>query len=57
MGDDWKDTVFVREIEIVDPGIGTMDTEAIVTVKVVWSERDGSSREVTYQQNLFNWIQ
>ncbi len=57
VGDDWKDTVFVREIEIVDPGIGTMDTEAIVTVKVVWSERDGSSREVTYQQNLFNWIQ
>ena len=53
----WEDTVFMREIEIVDPGTGTMDTEAIVTVKVVWSERDGSSREVIYQQNLFNWIQ
>ena len=53
----WEDTVFMREIEIADPGTGTMNTEAIVTVRVVWSERDGSSREVIYQQNLFNWIQ
>ena len=52
----WEDTVFMREIEIADPGVGIMDTEAIVTVQVVWSERNGSSREVIYQQNLFNWI-
>ena len=56
----WEDTVFMREIDIADPNGGTMDmtdTEAVVTVKVVWGERDGSSREVIYQQNLFNWIQ
>jgi len=55
----WEDTVFVREIEIADPSGGTMDmmdTEAIITVRVTWSERDGSSREVMYQQSLFNWI-
>ena len=56
-GAGWEDTVFVREIDIVDPSGGIMDTEAIVTARVVWNERDGSNREVIYQQNLFNWIQ
>ena len=56
VGADWEETVFKREVNIADPGGGIMDTEVIVTVRVSWTERDGSDKDVVYQQNLFNWI-
>ena len=53
----WKETPFVREIEITDPNGGSLDSEAVVTVRVKWNERGVSDREVMYQQSLFNWIE
>lgn len=52
----WEESIFKREINIADPLGGVIDSEVIVTVRVSWTERDGSDKEVVYQQNLFNWI-
>ena len=56
-GVDWEETPFIRKVEISDPSGGSLDSEIVVTVRVTWSERGVSDREVIYQQNLFNWIE
>lgn len=58
-GTEWEETSFVREIEITNPNGGVMDSEAseaIVTVRVVWKERNNFEKKILYQQSLFNWI-